>query len=167
MVERIVKFDTLGSIFIPKIFADKDWTDLFGNFEDPTNELIKEFYANARLTGVALQCWVRGKEFIITPDYIAQLLHITRPANADRSPYDDRLPAVMDILRILGDEHEVSATGTSIGTAKFKPKIKTLAFIMFFNLYPLSNMRFINLGRAQFLCDLITGASIDICAHIF
>ena len=77
MVERIVKFDTLGSIFIPKIFADKDWTDLFGNFEDPTNELIKEFYANARFTGVELQCWVRGKEFIITPDYIAQLLHIT------------------------------------------------------------------------------------------
>ena len=28
-------------------------------------------------------------------------------------------------------------------------------------------MTFINLGRAQFLCDLITGAPIDICAHIF
>ena len=38
---------------------------------------------------------------------------------------------------------------------------------MFFNLYPFSNTTFINLGRAQFLCDLITGAPIDICAHIF
>ena len=38
---------------------------------------------------------------------------------------------------------------------------------MFFNLYPLSNTGFINLGRAQFLCDLIIGVSIDICAHIF
>ena len=38
---------------------------------------------------------------------------------------------------------------------------------MFSNLYPLSNTTFINLGRAQFLCDLITEASIDICAHIF
>ena len=28
-------------------------------------------------------------------------------------------------------------------------------------------MTFINLGRAQFLCDLITGAPIDICDHIF
>ena len=72
-----------------------------------------------------------------------------------------------DILRILGDEHEVSATGTYIRIAKFKPELKTLTFIMFFNLYPLSNMGFINLGRAQFLCDLITGAPIDICAHIF
>ena len=65
MVERIVKFDTLGSTFIPRIFTDKDWTDLFGNFEDPTDELIKEFYSNARFTGVELQCWVRGKEFTI------------------------------------------------------------------------------------------------------
>ena len=38
---------------------------------------------------------------------------------------------------------------------------------MFSNLYPLSNTGFINLGRAQFLCDLITGAQIDICVHIF
>ena len=38
---------------------------------------------------------------------------------------------------------------------------------MFSNLYPLSNTGFINLGRAQFLCDLIIGAQIDICACIF
>ena len=38
---------------------------------------------------------------------------------------------------------------------------------MFSNLYPLSNTAFINLGRAQFLCDLITEVPIDICAHIF
>ena len=38
---------------------------------------------------------------------------------------------------------------------------------MFFNLYPLLNIAFINLGRAQFLCDLITRAPSDICAHIF
>ena len=38
---------------------------------------------------------------------------------------------------------------------------------MFSNLYPLFNTGFINLGRAQFLCDLIIGAQIDICACIF
>ena len=43
----------------------------------------------------------------------------------------------------------------------------TLKLIMFFNLYPFSNTTFINLRRAQFLCDLITGVPIDICAHIF
>ena len=148
MVEHIVKFDTLGSTFIPRIFANKDWIDLFRNFEDLSDELIKEFYSNAIFTGVELQCWVQGKEFTITPDYIAKLLCITQPANVNRSPYDDRLPTVTNILHILGDEHKVSAKGTSIGTTKFKPELKTLTFIMFFNLYPLSNMRFINLGRA-------------------
>ena len=57
--------------------------------------------------------------------------------------------------------------GTSIGTTKFRPELKTLTLIMFFNLYPLTNTGFINLGRAQFLCDLIRSAPIDICAHIF
>ena len=70
-------------------------------------------------------------------------------------------------LQILGANHEVSTKGTSIGTAKFEPKLKTLTLIIFSNLYPLSNTGFINLGRAQFLCDLITGALIGICAYIF
>ena len=38
---------------------------------------------------------------------------------------------------------------------------------MFSNHYPLSNIGFINLGRTHFLCDLITGVLIDICAQIF
>ena len=85
----------------------------------------------------------------------------------DISLYDDRLPPVINILQILGPNHEISAKGTSIGTTKFEPELKTLTLIMLSNLYPLSNIGFINLGRAQFLCDLITGAPIDICAHIF
>ena len=56
---------------------------------------------------------------------------------------------------------------SSISTAKFAPELTTLKLIMFSNLYPLSNTTFINLKRAQFLCDLIIGVSIDICAHIF
>ena len=83
------------------------------------------------------------------------------------SPYDDRLAPVTEILNILGTDHEVSSKGTSIGIAKLALELKTLRLIMFFNLYPLSNTGFINLGRAQFLCDLIKGAQIDICAHIF
>ena len=70
MVERIVRFDTLGTTFIPRIFEEKDWADLFENFEDPIDELVKEFYSNARFTEVELKCWVQGKEFIITPDYL-------------------------------------------------------------------------------------------------
>ena len=145
----------------------KDWVDLFGNFEDLIDELVKEFYSNARFTEVELKCWVQGKEFIIIPDYITKVLQINRSANVELAPYDDRLPQVQDILQILGPDHEISAKGTSIGIEKFAPEMKALTLIMFSNLYPLFNTRFINLGRAQFLCDLITGAPIGICAHIF
>ena len=83
------------------------------------------------------------------------------------TPYDDRTPEIHDILQVLRPDHEVSSKGTSISTAKFAPELTTLKLIMFSNLYSLSNTTFINLGRAQFVCDLITGVSIDICAHIF
>ena len=85
----------------------------------------------------------------------------------DLTPYDDRTLETQDILQVLGPDHEISSTGTSISTTKFAPELTTLKLIMFSNLYPLSNMTFINIGRAQFLCDLITRAPIDICAHIF
>ena len=39
--------------------------------------------------------------------------------------------------------------------------------IMFSNLYPLSSTGYMNLGRALFLCDLITDEEIDVCSHIF
>ena len=97
-MERIVKFDTLGTTFIPKIFEERDWADLFENFENPIEELVKEFFSNARYTGVELKCWVRGIEFSMNADYIAQVLRITRPKNVDRTPYDDRVLQTQDIL---------------------------------------------------------------------
>ncbi|KAK9997897.1 hypothetical protein SO802_017500 [Lithocarpus litseifolius] len=148
IVERVVQFKTLETTFIPRIFELKDWVDLFGNFEDPSDELIREFYSNARFFGIELHCWVRGKEFVITLDYIARVLRINRPENVDKTPYDDRLPQVHDILQVLGSEHEIRSKGLSVGNAKFSPKLTTLKLIMFFNLYPLSNTAFINLGKA-------------------
>ena len=86
----MIKFDSLGTTFIPRIFEEKYWANPFRNFEDLIDELVKEFYLNARYTGVELKCWVCGKEFSINLDYIAKVLRITRPANVDITPYDDR-----------------------------------------------------------------------------
>ena len=155
VVERVVRFDTLGTTFIPKIFANKNWANLFGNLGDPDDELVKEFYLNTWFSKVELKCWIRGKDFIITPDYLVKILHINCSGNVDISPYDDRLALVIESFDILGADHKVSFKGTSIGIAKFGPELKTLTLIMFSNLYPLSNTSFINLGREQFLCDLI------------
>ena len=98
---------------------------------------------------------------------LAKVLLITRPANVDLTPYDDKLLQVQDILEVLGPDHEVRSKGSSIGTTQFMPELTTLKLIMFSNLYQLSNTAFINLGRGQFLCDLIIGVSINICAHFF
>ena len=90
VVEQVIKFDSLRTTFILRIFEAKDWADLFGNFEDPIDELVKEFYSSARYTGVLLKCWVREKEFSINLDYIAKVLRIIRLANVDITSYDDR-----------------------------------------------------------------------------
>ena len=55
VVEWIVQFNILGSTFIPRIFMDKDWANLFGNFKDMIDELVKEIYSYARFTGVKLE----------------------------------------------------------------------------------------------------------------
>ena len=51
-----MRFDTLGTTFIPRIFKEKDWANLFGNFKDLIDELVKEFYSNTKFTGVELKC---------------------------------------------------------------------------------------------------------------
>ena len=138
----------MKTTFVPWIFESRDWAALLGNFEDPMDELVKECYSNISDLGVELICRVKGKEFIINPSSIAEILHITRPQNVNLTLYDDRTPKIQDILQVLKPDYEVSSKGTSISTAKFAPKLTTLKLIMFSNLYPLSNMTFINLKRA-------------------
>ena len=111
IVERVVEFNTLKTTFVPRIFESRNWVALFGNFEDPMDELVKECYSNISDFRVELICMVRGKEFIINPNSIADILHITRPQNVNLTPYDDRTPEIHDILQVLGPDHEVSSKG--------------------------------------------------------
>ena len=56
IVERVVEFNTLKTTFVPQIFELRDWAALFGNFEDPMDELVKECYSNTSDLGVELIC---------------------------------------------------------------------------------------------------------------
>ena len=62
---------------------------------------------------------------------------------------------------------EFSSNGKSISVASLSPELRLLTMIMFINLYPLSSIGYINLGRALFLHDLITDVEIDVCSRIF
>ena len=81
--------------------------------------------------------------------------------------YDDLDPNVELLRDAFGENLEISSNGKSIGVSSLSPELKLLTIIMFHNLYPLSSTRYMNLGRALFLHDLIIDEEIDICSHIF
>ena len=54
IVERVVEFNTLGTTFIPRIFEQRDWANLFGNFDDLMDKLVKECFSNATDLGAEL-----------------------------------------------------------------------------------------------------------------
>ena len=81
--------------------------------------------------------------------------------------YDDLCPYEELLRDGLGQDLEFSSNGNSVSVSSLPPKLRVLTIVMFHNLYPLSSIGYINLGRALFLHDLISDVEIDICAHIF
>ena len=132
---------------------------------DAYENMVKEIYVNAISKGEELKCWVRGKSFLVTPVYLAEILHINQPIFTN-------LPVELNsdeevLPKALGDNLEFSFNKKSVSVASLSPKLRLLTMIMFSNLYPLSNTGYMNLGRALFLHDLISDEEIDVCSHIF
>ena len=103
----------------------------------------------------------------MSPIYLVNILHINQPMLATTPVYDD-LNLDEDLLReTLGRNLEFSQIENSISVSSLSSELWVLTIIMFHNLYPLSSIGYMNLGRAVFLHDLISDEEIDICAHIF
>ena len=167
LIERVVEQAFLLDTNIPRWFASKDWNYLLSNFEDPYEELVKDFYANAIFNRDKLKCWVRGKDFTVTPSYLAIILNINQPVFIKPSVYDE-LESDVDMLRDALEENlEISSNGKAIRVSLLSPELRLLTTIIFHNLYPFSSTEYMNLGRALFPHDLITDEEIDICSHIF
>nr|XP_023925233.1 protein STRUBBELIG-RECEPTOR FAMILY 4-like [Quercus suber] len=111
-----------------ELFRTPQHLEAYSSIFDRGTPIVKqeECFANIADLESKLHCLVRGKEFIISPDTIVELLQITRPADADLTPYDDRTPVIQDILQVLGSDHDISSIGTSISTTKFSPELTTL-----------------------------------------
>ena len=167
LVKRVVDQLSLLDTNIPIWFATKDWKFILSNLEDAYKNLVKEFYANAIVEGEEIKCQVRGKRFSITPVYLADILHINRPILPIPPVYDELNPDEEVLREALGANLEFSSNGKSISVASLSPEVRLLTMIMFSNLYPLSSIGYMNLGRALFLHDLITGMEIDVYSHIF
>ena len=66
------------------------------------------------------------------------------------------------MVQILGGTPKKS----SMNTIPFSPKMRTLAYMMIHNLYPVTNVTTLSAPRTMFLYDLFTHKEIDICGHI-
>ena len=167
LVERVVEQASLLDTKILKWLATKDWNFLCSNFDETYEEMVKEFYVNAIYDGDEMKCWVRGKDFMVTPSYLAIILNINRLVFQKPLVYDDLDPEA-DLLRETFKENlEFCPNGKSVSVSSLSPELWLLITIMFHNLYPLLSIRYMNLGWALFLHDLITDEEIDICSHIF
>ena len=81
--------------------------------------------------------------------------------------YDDLNPEEEVLWETLGANLEFSSNGKSISAASLSPELRLLTMIMFHNLYLLSSIGYMNLGRALFLHNLVNEEEIDVCSHIF
>ena len=77
--------------------------------------------------------------------------------------YDERREKIEPFVEILGGQINRKA----LHTISFTPEVRTLAYIMIFNLYPMRNLTNLSTPRFLVLFDLFTHKEIDICSHIY
>ena len=128
LVERAINQSFLDTK-IPKWFATKDWNFLLSNLDDAYENLVKKFYANAIVEGEELKYWVRGKIFLVTPVYLAEILHINRLMFTNPPVYDD-LNLDEDLLRdAIGRNLEFSPNRNSINVSSLYPELRVLTIV--------------------------------------
>ena len=161
--EMLVDLDSLEGTFISDVFKERTWTKFLNSMGDVFENIVREFFANAIMEGDHINCWLRGKEFPIPRESIQDVLEI-RPTTPKTSlQYDERNEKLEPPVEVLG----VQIKKKALHTITFTSKMRTLVYIMIFNLYPEKNLRNLSALRTIFLFDLFTHKEIDICNHIY
>ena len=94
---------------------------------------------------------------------IQEALEVRPPSQQISIQYDDRLDSLKPIVELLNGNLKKK----SLNIIPFTPEMRTLAYIMLSNLYPVMNLTTFSGPRAVFLYDLFTHKEIDICGHIY
>jgi len=163
ILERTVDLESLEGTFILEVFNERTWRKLLNPIGNVYEDVIREFYANAFMEGDHINCWLRGKEFLITRESIQEILEV-RPTTPHTSlQYDERMEKIEPLVEILGGQINRKA----LHTITFTLEVRTLAYIMIFNLYPMRNLTNLSAPRSLVLFDLFTHKEIDICNHIY
>ena len=126
-------------------------------------DVIQEFYVNAFVEGDHINYWLKGREFSITRDSIQDVLEICLTTPHTSLQYDERREKLEPLVEILGGQ----LNKKTLHTILFTPEMRTLAYIMIFNLYSVRNLTNLSAPRTIFLYDLFTHMEIDIYSHIY
>ena len=163
IMERVVRLETLENTSIPEVFKERTWTKLLNPSGNVYEEIIQEFFSNATVDGDHINCWMRHKEFVVTRDSIQEYLEVRPPSQLIAIQYDDKL----DSLEPLAELFSGLLKKKLINTIPFNAEMRTLAYVMIHNLYPVTNLTTLSGPKTIFLYDLYTHKEIDICGQIY
>ena len=104
------------------------------------------------MDGDHINCLVRHKEFVITRESIQDFLEVHPPSQPITVQYNDRLESIEEMVMIIGG----TLNKKSMNTILFNPEMRTLAYVMIHNLYPVTNLTTLSAPRTIFLYDLFT-----------
>ena len=77
--------------------------------------------------------------------------------------YNERKEKLEPLVQVLGGQLKKK----SLHTIEFTLEMRTLAYIMIFNLYPVKNLKTLLEPMTIFLYDLFTHKEVDIYGHIY
>ena len=99
---------------------------------------------------------------MITRDSIQEFLEIRPPSQPLSIQYEDRSGLTEEMVQILGGTSKKS----SMNTIPCSSEMRTLAYVMIHNLYPITNLTTLSTPRTFFLYDLFTHKERYLWTHL-
>ena len=165
--ERSVLLDELDPS-IRANFEHKGWLPLLDIGHPRPVALIREFYSNLSIhiydSNTLVKSWIRGVEFTITPDVVADALGVPLVQHPVY-PYDESLP-LDDIMSYITGTSLWWGSNLRITSAKLTETTYLFFRIACHSLWPISLLHNISLERNAFLYTLVTDAPISF-PHFF
>ena len=75
-------------------------------------DVIQEFYANAFMEGDHINCWLKGREFLISRELIQEILKVCPTTPHTSLQYDERREKLKLLVGILGGKINKKALHT-------------------------------------------------------
>lgn len=98
IVEREVNLESLSATFISEVFRDRTWTPLLTGSTKVCDPLVQKFFLNAFEEEDHLNCWVLGKQFLVSLFSIQNLLQIYQTSLEYSLPYDERRTPITNAM---------------------------------------------------------------------